>query len=182
MLRLTSGAEDESGKTESLQEAKSAQLLARQFALDRLRYLNISAKEYEKMRAWLTRLLRAEPENRRLAALKQNRLSREGLYRFSISGDEPIAVLLLDSPRGLALAAEFSRFCAFGSFGVCARRGSALSCRAAADDALLRRFEEAFGGIRRVKLLKEQETNRAERDLLLAAAQLILQEGGEGAQ
>ena len=183
VLRLTSGAEDESGKTESLQEAKSAQLLARQFALDRLRYLNISAKEYEKMRAWLTRLLRAEPENRRLAALKQNRLSREGLYRFSISGDEPIAVLLLDSPRGLALAAEFSRFLRFLDLSEFVLDAVVLlSCRAAADDALLRRFEEAFGGIRRVKLLKEQETNRVERDLLLAAAQLILQEGGEGAQ
>ena len=135
------------------------------------------------MRAWLTRLLRAEPENRRLAALKQNRLSREGLYRFSISGDEPIAVLLLDSPRGLALAAEFSRFLRFLDLSEFVLDAVVLlSCRAAADDALLRRFEEAFGGIRRVKLLKEQETNRAERDLLLAAAQLILQEGGEGAQ
>ena len=135
------------------------------------------------MRAWLTRLLRAEPEDRRLAALKQNRLSREGLYRFSISGDEPIAVLLLDSPRGLALAAEFSRFLRFLDLSEFVLDAVVLlSCRAAADDALLRRFEEAFGGIRRVKLLKEQETNRAERDLLLAAAQLILQEGGEGAQ
>ena len=135
------------------------------------------------MRAWLTRLLRAEPENRRLAALKQNRLSREGLYRFSISGDEPIAVLLLDSPRGLALAAEFSRFLRFLDLSEFVLDAVVLlSCRAAADDALLRRFEEAFGGIRRVKLLKEQETDRAERDLLLAAAQLILQEGGEGAQ
>ena len=135
------------------------------------------------MRAWLTRLLRAEPENRRLAALRQNRLSREGLYRFSISGDEPIAVLLLDSPRGLALAAEFSRFLRFLDLSEFVLDAVVLlSCRAAADDALLRRFEEAFGGIRRVKLLKEQETDRAERDLLLAAAQLILQEGGEGAQ
>ena len=135
------------------------------------------------MRAWLTRLLRAEPEDRRLAALRQNRLSREGLYRFSISGDEPIAVLLLDSPRGLALAAEFSRFLRFLDLSEFALDAVVLlSCRAAADDALLRRFEEAFGGIRRVKLLKEQETNRADRDLLLAAAQLILQEGGEGAQ
>ena len=135
------------------------------------------------MRAWLTRLLRAEPEDRRLAALRQNRLSREGLYRFSISGDEPIAVLLLDSPRGLALAAEFSRFLRFLDLSEFVLDAVVLlSCRAAADDALLRRFEEAFGGIRRVKLLKEQETDRAEQDLLLAAAQLILQEGGEGAQ
>ena len=135
------------------------------------------------MRAWLPRLLRAEPEDRRLAALRQNRLSREGLYRFSISGDEPIAVLLLDSPRGLALAAEFSRFLRFLDLSEFVLDAVVLlSCRAAADDALLRRFEEAFGGIRRVKLLKEQETDRAEQDLLLAAAQLILQEGGEGAQ
>lgn len=71
------------------------------------KYLNIKAVEIQRYEEFISDILFLSPQRRRFGTvIQENRLGQESLWRFGISGDRPIVLLVLDKIDETALLYE----------------------------------------------------------------------------